>query len=295
MADRMMKLTGQALNLIGHVSPRTAGKLAFDLFCRTDSRKPKSDKEKKLFESSLAKMHEAQLDILPVPGGQVATFVFPPTAAPVPQKVLVVHGWGSRIQYVQNLISAVRATGATVVGLDFPGHGHSTGRSLSVPKALQAIHTAWDRHGPFDAMIGHSFGGYNLVMAAYGAMDTVPAHLPQKLVIIASPHRADSMFKFFGRALGLSEKVQQEMNLEVERISGRSLEQFNAARMLADIKVRALVLHAEDDKEVSAESAKRYAAGRTARISGMAEWSWSPAHCQFCQDRRGCSGIFAVG
>ena len=269
MSDKKLKMIGRGLNTIGTVMPHYAGKLAFDLFCRTDNRAPKSDKEKKLFDSAQGKMREGQLQMLSIPGGQVASYTFAPIGPDGGKKVLIVHGWGSRIDYVQTLVGAARVSGATVVALDLPGHGRSTGRSLSVVKALQAMDAAWQAFGPFYATIGHSFGGYNLVMSAKGVLEGMEARVPEKMVVIASPSRADVMFKFFGRELGLSSTVQAEMLAYVQRISGRPVEYFNAARLLSEVSSQTLILQAEDDKEVNADNARKYAeAGPHVRL----EW-----------------------
>jgi pimeloyl-ACP methyl ester carboxylesterase len=46
----------------------------------------------------------------------------------------------------------------------------------------------------------------------------------------------------------------------VARLFGRRLEEFDAARILGMVTTPVLVIHAEDDKEVSADHARRYAA-----------------------------------
>ncbi len=88
----------------------------------------------------------------------------------------------------------------------------------------------------------------------------VPSHVAKKLVLIGAPSEMTWLFKGFGKVLRLSPKTQGAFEGVVERLSGRRLEDFDAARILEVRAVPTLIIHAEDDKEVSADHARRYAA-----------------------------------
>lgn len=270
MSFYLHKVAGQAINLTGVVSMRLAGRIAFRLFSSTGSPEPKSEKERKLLAMSRTSMREAETFMLPIQAGMVAAHRFPPLGAPNGKIHLVVHGWGSRIDYLQGLIRGLRQTRATVIGLDLPGHGGSTGRYLTVPLAIEAIDAAWRQFGPFDAVVGHSFGGFVAAMSAAGPEDWMKRRTPAKLVLIGSPVAAEHVFSHFSGQMGFSGKVNRALDEEVQRIAGQPIAFFSAGRMLAekpDLPV--LVLHAEDDKEVSAKAALAYAkAGPHVRL----EW-----------------------
>lgn len=270
MPSYLHKVAGQAINLTGVVSMRLAGRMAFRLFSSTGSPEPKSDKERKLLAMSRASMGEAESMMLPIHAGMVAVHRFAPIGRPSGKLHLVVHGWGSRIDYMQGLIRGLRQAGATVVGLDLPGHGGSTGRRLTVPLAVEAIDAAWRQFGPFDAVIGHSFGGFVSAMSAAGPEDWTRRRTPGKLVLIGSPVAAEHVFSQFSGHMGFTRKVTQALDEEVRRVAGKPIAFFSAGRMLAekpDLPV--LVLHAEDDKEVAARAAHLYAgAGPHVRL----EW-----------------------
>jgi pimeloyl-ACP methyl ester carboxylesterase len=256
----LIRSMGAGLNMIGLMSPRAAGSLAFWLFCRTGSRKPNSAKEAALFAAAQPRMREATIEQIAVTDGSVAAHIFSPLGPENSRTCLVLHGWGSRIDYIQALVTGLREAGFRVVALDMPGHGLSSGRKLTVPLTLEAIDRAWQRLGPFYAMIGHSFGGYNVIMAAHGAMDTIPAHPASRLVAVASPSDAIGVFSRYGRMLGLSSTVQAALHARILQISGRPVEHFSAARMLGDITTPTLIMHASDDKEVPVQCGLDYAA-----------------------------------
>jgi pimeloyl-ACP methyl ester carboxylesterase len=271
MSSYLHKVAGQAINLTGVVSMRLAGRIAFRLFSSTGSPEPKSDKARKLLAMARTSMREAEPMLLSIHAGMVATHRFPPIGEPSGRTLLVVHGWGSRIDYMQGLIRGLRQTGATVIGLDLPGHGGSTGRYLTVPLAIEAIDAAWRQFGPFDAVVGHSFGGFVSAMSAAGPEDWMTRHTPGKLVLIGSPVAAEHVFSQFSGQMGFTRKVSRAMDEEVQRIAGQPIAFFSAGRMLVDKPdLPVLVLHAEDDKEVSAKAARLYAeAGPHVRLQWL--------------------------
>jgi pimeloyl-ACP methyl ester carboxylesterase len=270
MPSYLHKVAGQAINLTGVVSMRLAGRLAFRLFATTDAPEPRNEKERRLLALARGAMNEAETVMLPISAGMVAAHRFLPTVASNGRTCLVVHGWGSRIDYMQGLIGGLRQTGATVVGLDLPGHGRSTGRQLTVPLAVEAIDAAWRQFGPYDAVVGHSFGGFVSAISAAGPEDWMIRRTPSRLVLIGSPVAAEHVFSQYSGHMGFTRKVSRALDDEVERIAGRPIGFFSAGRMLAakpDLPV--LVLHAEDDKEVSAQAARLYGeAGPHVRV----EW-----------------------
>jgi pimeloyl-ACP methyl ester carboxylesterase len=270
MSSYLHKVAGQAINLTGVVSMRLAGRLAFRLFATTGSPEPKTEKERKLLAMSRPSMREGETVMLPVHSGSVAAHRFPPIGEANGRTHLVVHGWGSRIDYLQGLVKGLRQTGAAVVGLDLPGHGASTGRYLTVPLGVEAIDAAWRQFGPFDAVVGHSFGGFVSAVSAAGPDDWMRRRTPRKLVLIGSPVAAEHVFSQFSGHMGFTRKVNRALDEEVQRVAGQPIAFFSAGRMLAgkpDLPV--LVLHAEDDKEVSPRAARLYAeAGPHVRV----EW-----------------------
>jgi pimeloyl-ACP methyl ester carboxylesterase len=261
MASFAVKVTRLALKTVAAFSPEKAGRLAFRLFSITPSRKPKSFKEKTALAAAESVMASARLVTLSFAGGWVMAKHFDAQSTGIAtRRILLVHGWGSRSDYLAPMIDGLTAGGAEVVALDWPGHGASPGRTLTMPAAVRAIDAAWRQFGGFDVAIGHSFGGASLACAAGGVVDDVPSHVARRMVLIGAPSEMTWLFKGFGRYLRLSANAQLALEDMVARLSGRRLEEFDAARILGMLTSPVLVVHAEDDKEVSADHARRYAA-----------------------------------
>lgn len=261
MASFGLKVIRLALSGVARISPDAAGRAAFRLFARTPGRRPRTAKEKDLFARSQGWMRQAQRVELTFAGGEAVAhrFAARPGAA-LAGRVLVVHGWGSRAAYLSALTEALVAAGHEVVALDLPGHGSSRGRMLTLPMAVRAIDAAWRRFGGFDYFCGHSFGGASLACAASGLVPSVPAHRPRRLVTIGSPSEMAWLFRDLGRLLKLGPKTQEALEDHVARIAGAPLSAFDAANGAGRLETPMLVVHAEDDKEVPALHARRYAA-----------------------------------
>ncbi|HXV31925.1 MAG TPA: alpha/beta fold hydrolase [Sinorhizobium sp.] len=255
-ATRVIRLS---LKAVSAASPVTAGKIAFQIFCRTASRKPRNGKEKALLKAAAPVMARSRRVTLSIAGGWVVARHFASRAGDGP-RVLLAHGWGSRSDYLGTMIDGLLAAGAEVVALDWPGHGASPGRSLTMVQAVRAVDAAWRHFDGFDVGIGHSFGGASLACAAGGVVCDVPPRVPEKLVLIGAPSEMNWVVKGFGRMLGLAPAAQAAFEGMIERLSGRRIEGFDGANILGVQRIPTLVIHAEDDKEVPADHARRYGA-----------------------------------
>jgi pimeloyl-ACP methyl ester carboxylesterase len=261
MSSFAIKVTRLALKCVSAFSTETAGQLAFRLFSITPARKPKSGKEKAALAAAEPVMARARPVTLSFAGGWVMAKHFESQpAGGATKRILLVHGWGSSSNYLAPMIDGLTAGGAEVVALDWPGHGASPGRTLTMPAAVRAIDAARRHFGGFDVAVGHSFGGASLACAAGGLVCDVPSHVAKRMVLIGAPSEMTWLFKGFGKFLQLSAKTQAALEGMVVRLSGRRLEEFDAARVLGMLSTPVLVIHAEDDKEVSADHARRYAA-----------------------------------
>ncbi|MBB3399681.1 MULTISPECIES: alpha/beta fold hydrolase [unclassified Rhizobium] len=262
MTNFTLKVTRLGFSLLQSVSPRMAGKAAFRLFCLTPSRRPKGEKAKAAHAAGAAKLASAERFVLPLAGGGGRAHAYRLNGGALGRRprYLVTHGWGSSGEYMADLVEALVATGAEVIVVDFPGHGRAPGRSLHMGIAVKAIAAAERRFGAFDATLGHSFGGAALMVAASGMLPGTAAVLPERLVLIGSPSEMHWLFKDFGKMIGLAKPAQQALENEVRCVAGRRLEEFDAGRAAGAIRRPVLVVHAEDDKEVGANHARRYAA-----------------------------------
>ncbi|EJZ21848.1 lysophospholipase [Rhizobium sp. Pop5] len=268
MANFALKVIRLGFSGLQAVSPDLAGRAAFLLFCRTPSPRPKGEKAKGAHAAGAARLADAERFILRLAGGARAhAYRLNGGAIGRRKRYLVTHGWGSSAVYMADLVSMLVATGAEVVALDFPGHGRAGGRFLHMGLAVEAIAAAEERFGAFDAAIGHSFGGAALMVSAAGLLPDVAPATAGRLVLIGAPSEMAWLFADFGRMVGLRSTAQAALENEVQRVTGRRLRDFDVGAAASGINRPVLIIHAEDDKEVSPAHARRYgAAGQRVRL-----------------------------
>lgn len=242
------------------IAPQLGGKAAFELFCRTPNPSRLTDGEKRAIERAAGFMEEARHHRLAFGKRCVMVHEFRPKGGKDNAgTVLVLHGWRSRTEYMRTLIEAYHDAGFRVVSLDLPGHGGSAGRRLNLASAVRAVHIAGEWFGPFVAVVGHSFGGAVAVNAVAGSVAGTPPLAASKLVLIAAPSSMPVLFENFGHLLRLGPRTRSALAEEVRRIAGRPLDEFIGSRQLAETPVPTLVVHAPDDREVSADHARLFA------------------------------------
>jgi pimeloyl-ACP methyl ester carboxylesterase len=268
MANFALEVTRLGFSLLQAVSPTLAGKAAFMMFCRTPPAKPKGEKAIAAHAAGAAKLAGAERFLLRLGGGRRAhAYRLNGGAIGRRKRYLMTHGWGSSSSYMADLIAMLAGTGAEVIALDFPGHGRAGGRFLHMGLAVKAIAAAQARFGAFDAVIGHSFGGAALMVSATRVLGNVEPIGGDRIVLIGSPSAMRWLFVDFGRAIGLKPQAQAVLEGEVERVTGRRLDDVDAGTAAGTLHRPVLVVHAEDDKEVSALHARRYAnAGANVRL-----------------------------
>jgi pimeloyl-ACP methyl ester carboxylesterase len=243
------------------LAPRFTGRIAFELFCRTPNPARLSERERKSAERAAGFLAQARRHCLTTSSGRVTVFEFRP--APGVERVgtvLAIHGWGSRTEHMKALIESFRDAGYRVAALDLPGHGASSGRRLTMLHALDAVSVAGQWVGPFAAIVGHSFGGAVACNAVAGSVQGIAPVAAERLVLIAAPSSMPAIFDEFARFLNVGRKSFAAMANQVERITGRRLESFVASPEFALTQPPTLIIHAPDDREVSADHARAYAA-----------------------------------
>lgn len=246
-------------NLFGtfeYVAPSLGGRLAFWLFCRTPDPMQQTEKERRLLAQSQDFMRQARRHHLTTTHGEITAYEFTNWGARRDgPAVLVLHGWRSRTEHMRAVVEALLRRGFRVVSMDLPGHGTSGGRVLNIPKAVAAVNSAAQWLGPFDSMVGHSFGGAVALNAIAGSVAGFAAVPVRRLVTIASPNALPELFSQFGAFLGLGPRTQQAFEDRVEVIAGTPLRAFVAAEQLRQVHIPTLVIHAPEDKEVPSSDA----------------------------------------
>ena len=249
MAITREKVICLALGQGGRLFPALAGRLAFDLFCRTaDPAKPGKG-EAAAIARAVPLMADAHTVRVQTSLGHVAVHWFA-ARAPLKGRVLVLHGWRSRTDFMAKLIRSLTEDGWAVAAIDLPGHGQSSGRKLNVKLGVEAVAVVNESFGPFDLAVGHSFGGVVAVNAAVGGIKAFEPVPFKRISVIACPNSMPELFRSVGKRLGLLPRAQAAFEFRVEAVAGNPLETYVMSEQLKSFSGEVLVVHAPDDAEV---------------------------------------------
>lgn len=237
------------------VAPRTAGRLAFRLFC-TPPRPPKRNGNGSAGEQALpARLGQASLRAIPFPCGSVQAYVFEPEQAPA-RTVLLVHGWTGDAASMTGFVEPLLAEGFRVVAFDLPGHGASTGRELNIPLGVASLAAVARVFGPFHAIVTHSFGGAITLAALAGSVRGQPVVSTDRLLLISAPSSVTQITRQFGTTIGLGRRGQAALERRIHIVAGNPVEAFEAPRQLKAIGLPTLVIHDRQDRELGFQHAE---------------------------------------
>ena len=160
--------------------------------------------------------------------------------------VLFVHGWGSSASKLDMLAAALVAAGNRVIAFDAPAHGRSAGSRTNVIEITGVILELDRIHGPFAAVVAHSFGGLCTVQAMRRGLRV------KRLVCISAPSHFDFTLASYGRMLNLPNKVVARLSTLVEEQFGADIwSRMSMHTEPGEISVPALIIHDEDDMIVA--------------------------------------------
>ncbi|MGW4897999.1 alpha/beta hydrolase [Kitasatospora sp. NPDC004240] len=248
-----------ALNTTALVAPRLAGRLAFELFKHPVRRGRVRGAERELHEGAVT-------EEITVNGKRVVTYRWGDGARPV----LLVHGWQSRASRFAAFVPRLRALGLSPVSFDAPGHGGSGGRATTILEVRDIIRRLHRRYGDFESVIAHSFGVTCAFLALRGGVRA------GRLVAVAGVAEFGYLPSEFCAQLGLSARIERELNHRIERVLfadtpqregiGSIWEHFDAAHRPEDVGLPILVVHDEDDDVVRLDQAHRLKAAYGERL-----------------------------
>jgi alpha-beta hydrolase superfamily lysophospholipase len=162
-----------------------------------------------------------------------------------PNKVLILHGFGSAAHKFSSYIVALVDKGYQVLAFDAPAHGNSEGRTVNAMQYCEMIEEIVSLYGPVNGFLAHSFGGIALSLA----MEKMTHDQNTKIVLVApateTTSAIDSAFKFLQIN---DETVRMEFDRLIFNKSGHAPKWYSIKRAMKNIKANILWIHDEDDE-----------------------------------------------
>jgi len=155
-------------------------------------------------------------------------------------------GWNGRASQYHRLIKSLIEKGYSVIGVDPPGHGQSSGNNTSILE-IAGIIDMLSKQYEFEAFVGHSAGA----MAGFSSIAN--GSVFNRAVFIAMPNNSKSLLLHYCQSLQLSKKTRQALlahfiNIHGEHAFTRTSPEFLCER----IKIPVLLIHDESDTVVPA-------------------------------------------
>ncbi|OSY89407.1 hypothetical protein WH52_01880 [Tenacibaculum holothuriorum] len=161
------------------------------------------------------------------------------------KKVLLVHGWAGRSTQLFMLADKLLEKGYMVISFDGPAHGKSDGKRTYMPEFMDTIIEITKEFGPFNAAIGHSFGGMSLI----NTLDKKEFNL-ECLVTIGAADSVTNVLTNFSKNLGVKPILAEKMQQFYEKNWSVKLNDYAPMNAAKNVKIPTLVVHDSEDGDV---------------------------------------------
>jgi predicted alpha/beta hydrolase family esterase len=171
-------------------------------------------------------------------------------------KILLVHGWESNSSRWEKTLPYLQKSGSTIIAIDAPAHGQSSGKEFNVPRYAEFINKAVKKYNP-SIIIGHSIGGAACVYHQY----LHPETSIEKMVILGAPSDLKTLIENYIQMLSLNRKMFTLLEKRYLENFNFKLEDFSGGRFAKEIKIEGIIAHDTSDTIVAYEEGQKIASG----------------------------------
>lgn len=237
------KSIGAYINLLSFVFPKKASQLAYAFFSEP--------REGKLSKTSLpAILQEAQSETFQHERHSFQTYIWKGNDS----IILLVHGWESNASRWENFLPYLKKSGSTIIAIDGPAHGLSSGKEFSIPQYAEFIHIAVEKFKP-QYLVGHSIGGKTCLYY----QSIYQNNSLKKMVILGSPSDFNIILNNYITLLSLNAKISKSLEDHYLNHFKLNLEQFSGKLFASKLNIKGLIAHDIDDTVVLFEEGKKIA------------------------------------
>ncbi len=223
------------IRAIEFVSPVSAAKAAFNIFCTPYSGKRKLKQPPIFIDAERLSFNFLHYT--------VRGFRWMPPQNIKAKTVLICHGFDSYSYKFESYIQPLIDAGFCVLAFDAPAHGISSGKTINANQYKQMILDINKLYGPVDGILAHSFGGLAVALA----IEQLEAQDKMRLVLVAPATETTRAIEGFFKIIPVSGEVRTEFEKLLEKMGGNPANWFSVSRVLQKIKTPTLWVHDEDD------------------------------------------------
>jgi pimeloyl-ACP methyl ester carboxylesterase len=166
------------------------------------------------------------------------------------KKVLLAHGWSGRSTQLFMIANRFLEKGYMIISFDGPAHGKSSGKTTNMVEYITTIKAINKKFGPFEAAVGHSFGGMAIINAN---ADTA---IFKTIVTIGSGDKVEDILSNFTNSLGLKKSISKKLESYFESKWNVKISDFAVFKAAEKMKTPTLVVHDIIDGDVAVSCAQ---------------------------------------
>ncbi|HQE34481.1 alpha/beta hydrolase [Flavobacterium alvei] len=168
--------------------------------------------------------------------------------------ILLIHGWESNSSRWKKMLPYLTKSGSTIVAIDGPAQGLSSGKEFTVPKYAEFMDIVAKKYQP-NFIIGHSMGGQTCLYYQYKYQNPNI----RKMVILGAPSDFTIILNNFTNLLSINSKVTKALENKYTHFLNLDLSQFSSKEFASKIETKGLLAHDIDDTVVLFKEAKKIA------------------------------------
>lgn len=238
----LAKTIGLYINLLSYIVPKKAYKLAYIFFSEPRKGKLNTNNLPKTLQKATIEKHFSNHH-------HFHSYTWKGND----NVILLIHGWESNASRWKKLLLKLKTTGKTIIAIDAPAHGLSSGKEFNVPTYAKFIALAVEKYNP-KIVIGHSIGGN-----AIAYFQAHYKHAFEKMILIGAPSDFDIILNNFINILGLNKRVHQALIDYTKKRFNIVIEDFSATKFLENTTIPGIIAHDIDDDVVLFEEGKKIA------------------------------------
>lgn len=231
----LTKSVGLYINFLSYVNPRKAMLLAYQLFSQPRIGKLSKDNLPKFLQSSTTETHQHN-------NKSFQTYTWKGND----NVILLLHGWESNASRWKKLLPYLKKTGSTIIAIDAPAHGMSSGKEFNVPQYAEYIDVLIQKHQP-KHIIGHSLGG--IAIAYY--QHHYKNNAIEKIVLLGAPSDFKIILNNYKKLLSLNSKVHRSLVAYTKERFNIIVDDFSTSNFLKNTTLEGIIAHDIFDKVVA--------------------------------------------
>jgi pimeloyl-ACP methyl ester carboxylesterase len=239
----LTKSIGSYINLLSFIVPKKATQMAHGYF--SEPRKGKFT-----FDNLPKTLKDAQSDAIQYKEDVIQTYIWKGNDT----IIFLIHGWESNSSRWKKLLPYLKKSGSTIIAIDGPAQGLSSGKEFTVPKYAEFIDIVAKKYKP-NYIIGHSMGGQTCLYYQYKYQHPSV----QKMVILGAPSDFTIILKNFTSLLSLNNTVTKSLENKYTDFLNQHLDLFSSKEFVSKIDVKGLLAHDVEDMVVLFDEGEKIA------------------------------------